>query len=78
MGDWREGLPDWYVWICEHTTNKPWTWIVRDAEKAKPIYFLLASLCIGVIIRSIKLKGFWIGFLVGLAIGVFMAHVWKL
>jgi len=63
-----------YKFLWCRIGGKPWTHIIRDAQRALPLPFLLAFLSTGIWV-GIKLKEHWIYIVLGLVVGILVGHL---
>ena len=64
-----------YEWIWQHTTNEPWTNIIRREQKGFPILFMLIFLGGGILLVKLVGRNWW-QIVIGILFGILMGHFW--
>lgn len=64
-----------YKQIWSRIGGRPWTYIIRDEQKAEPLLFLLIFLGLGILLIMLCRK-YWWQMLIAFAAGLLAGHFW--
>jgi hypothetical protein len=64
-----------YALIWSRIGGRPWTDIVRDEQKAEPLFFLLIFLGLGILLIKLG-RRYWWQLLIAYLFGILTGHFW--